>query len=87
MCSDPSLSSDGAVNNPQPDLSRLATLTGGLRLHEHLCLIYETQEEKFAAALPYLRAGLERGERCLYIADDNSAVDPVAFEKRKTKEP
>jgi signal transduction histidine kinase len=57
-----------------PDLASLANVSAGLALHEHLCLIYDTQEEKFAAALPYLRAGLEQGERCLYIADEDSAV-------------
>jgi hypothetical protein len=62
------------VSDAKPDLSRLSELAGGLGLHEHLCLIYETQEEQFAAALPFLRAGLERGERCLYIADANSGA-------------
>lgn len=55
-----------------PDLSRLAELAAGLGLHQHLCLIYDTPEEQFAAAVPYLRAGLDRNERCLYIADENS---------------
>jgi signal transduction histidine kinase len=61
------------VSAAEPDLSRLAELAGGLDLHEHRCLIYDTQEEQFAAALPFLRAGLERRERCLYIADENRA--------------
>jgi hypothetical protein len=58
----------------QTDFSRLAEVVGGLGLHEHLCLIYDTQEEQFAAALPYLRIGLERGEKCLYIVDENTAA-------------
>jgi signal transduction histidine kinase len=62
------------MTNAKRDLSRLSELAGGLRLHEHLCLVYETQEERFAAALPYLRAGLERRERCLYVADENGAA-------------
>ena len=62
------------MNETQPDLSRLAELAGGLGLHEHLCLLYATKEEQFAAAVPFLRAGLERGERCLYIADENGAA-------------
>jgi hypothetical protein len=53
------------VSEAQVDLSRLAELTAGLGLHQHLCLIYDSQEEQFAAALPYLRTGLERGEKCL----------------------
>src|SRR5438094_7038993 len=56
------------------DYSRLAEVVGGLGLHQHLCVIYDTQEEQFAAALPYLRNGLERGERCLYIVDENTAA-------------
>ncbi|MBI4315333.1 MAG: MEDS domain-containing protein [Chloroflexi bacterium] len=44
----------------------------GLAVHDHLCLIYETQAEQFAAIAPFVRLGLERGERCIYIADDNT---------------
>jgi signal transduction histidine kinase len=65
---------EGKMSDGNPDLLRLAELTGGLRLHEHLCLIYNTQEQHFAAALPYLKAGLQRRERCLYIADENDAA-------------
>jgi hypothetical protein len=50
------------VGDAKPDLSRLGELAAGLGLHQHLCFIYETQEEQFAAALPFLRSGLERGE-------------------------
>jgi len=46
-----------------------------LRPHDHLCLIYETQEEQFAAAVPFLRMGLERGEKCVYIADDHTCAE------------
>jgi PAS domain S-box-containing protein len=44
--------------------------------HTHLALIYETQAELFASAVPFLQAGLERGEQCLYIADEttNAAI-------------
>jgi PAS domain S-box-containing protein len=46
-----------------------------LRPHDHLCLIYETQEEQFAAAVPFLCMGLERGEKCVYIADDHTCAE------------
>jgi signal transduction histidine kinase len=62
------------VSEANPDLSRLAELAGAIGPHEHCCLIYETEEEKLAAALPYLRAGLIRGEKCLYVADEDSRV-------------
>jgi hypothetical protein len=66
--------SGGKVSDAKPDFSRLSELASGVGLHEHYCVIYETEEEKFAAAVPYLKAGLKRGERCLYVADENSRV-------------
>lgn len=47
-----------------------------LKPHDHLCSIYKTEEEQFAVAIPFIRIGLERGEKCIYIADDHN-VDPV----------
>ncbi|QLG62456.1 MEDS domain-containing protein [Halorarum salinum] len=43
--------------------------------NDHLALIYESREEQFASAIPFIRQGLERGERCLYVADDNPRED------------
>ena len=43
-----------------------------LRLGDHAALFYGTRAEQFACVIPYIQAGLERNERCLYIADDNS---------------
>jgi signal transduction histidine kinase len=40
--------------------------------HDHLCSIYETEEEHFAVAIPFIRIGLDRGEKCIYIADDGT---------------
>ena len=40
--------------------------------NDHLASIYDTQDEQFSAAIPFVEQGLERGERCLYIADENS---------------
>jgi len=47
-------------------------------VHDHLCLIYQTQAEQFAAIIPYMRIGLQRGEKCIYIADDNTAATVIA---------
>ena len=38
----------------------------------HLCSIYEGPEEHFAVAVPFIRIGLDRGEKCIYIADDGT---------------
>ncbi|QLG27117.1 MEDS domain-containing protein [Halorarum halophilum] len=43
--------------------------------NDHFALVYENREEQFASAIPFIRQGLERGERCLYVADDNSRED------------
>ena len=66
------------MSNAQADFSRLAEVVGRLGFHEHLCLIYDTQEEQFAAALLYLTTGLQRGEKCLYIADENTGAAVLA---------
>jgi signal transduction histidine kinase/ActR/RegA family two-component response regulator len=42
---------------------------------EHLCLVYENGAEQLAAAVPFLRAGLAQGERCVYIADERTTED------------
>ena len=42
-----------------------------LKPHDHLCLIYENQEEQFNVAIPFIKMGLERHEKCIYIVDDN----------------
>ncbi|MFC7133357.1 MULTISPECIES: MEDS domain-containing protein [Salinibaculum] len=39
---------------------------------DHFALVYENQKEQLQALVPFLRHGLERGDRCLYIVDDLS---------------
>ncbi|WP_435178127.1 MEDS domain-containing protein [Halorussus sp. AFM4] len=46
--------------------------------NDHLASIHDSAEEQFAAVAPFVRQGLERGERCLYIADDNSREEVLA---------
>jgi hypothetical protein len=52
---------------PTSSLTAALERTGA---HDHLCSIYDRPEERFAVAVPYLRFGLERGDRCLYIANE-----------------
>ncbi|WP_436347787.1 MEDS domain-containing protein [Natronorubrum sp. FCH18a] len=42
---------------------------------DHFALLYENRDDQFASAIPFISQGLERGERCLYVADDNSRAD------------
>jgi PAS domain S-box-containing protein len=48
----------------------LASALERVVLHDHLCSIYQTDAERIAVALPFLRIGLERGEKCVYVGDE-----------------
>ena len=50
----------------------LLTALERLAPHDHLCSIYESSEEHLAVAVPFIRLGLDRGEKCIYIADDGT---------------
>jgi hypothetical protein len=39
---------------------------------DHYCLVYETPEQRWAAILPFITAGLERNGVCAYITDGPS---------------
>nr|WP_222919729.1 MEDS domain-containing protein [Natrinema sp. SYSU A 869] len=40
--------------------------------NDHFAHIYEDHAEQFETVVPFIREGLERGERCIYVADDNT---------------
>ncbi len=40
------------------------------RQGRHICALYQRPEEQLAIATAYIRAGLESGERCLYICGE-----------------
>lgn len=39
---------------------------------DHVCTLYSSREEQFEAAVEYIRGGLSRGERCLYVCCEHS---------------
>jgi signal transduction histidine kinase len=43
--------------------------------HDHFCSIYESPQEHYAVAIPFIRIGLDHGEKCIYIADDGTVGD------------
>ena len=45
-----------------------------LHPHDHLCLIYESEEEWSKAIIPFIGIGLSRGEKCLYLTDVHQAA-------------
>jgi PAS domain S-box-containing protein len=46
---------------------------------DHLCCIYETEDEHRAVFTPYLRRGLECGEKVLYIVDAHTAETILGY--------
>lgn len=46
----------------------------GFRQGEHICSLYDTEEEQLAAAAAYLADGIRCGERALYIGAHRDAV-------------
>ena len=42
---------------------------------DHVCGLYSTPEEQLTAAIEYIRAGLDRGERCLYVCCEHALND------------
>jgi signal transduction histidine kinase len=47
-----------------------------LKAGDHLCLVYDHDPaEQMPALLPYMAQGLRRGERCVYVADDQAVGD------------
>ena len=48
----------------------LLTALEQLGPHDHQSLIYESPADRFAVAIPFIRIGLDRGDKCIYIADD-----------------
>jgi signal transduction histidine kinase len=61
--------------NLSPDKTPLIESLEQLGPHDHFCSIYENPEEHYAVAIPFMRMGLDRGEKCIYIADDGTLGD------------
>ena len=51
----------------------VASTIRNLSLGDHLCCLYETEDEHRAILTPFIRSGLERGEKVLYIVDARTA--------------
>ncbi len=54
----------------------------GVKLGDHLCAVYERRDEQLAMVAPFVRSGLERGERCLYILGESTKDTLVASLRR-----
>ena len=51
-----------------------------LKQGDHLCLIYDNDPaEQLPALLPFISQGLQAGEQCVYVADDNTLDELSAY--------
>jgi PAS domain-containing protein len=57
----------------KPEGVSLTRMLETLKPHDHLCLIYESQEEWRAAVVPFISIGLKHGEKCIYVVDTSTA--------------
>jgi two-component system, chemotaxis family, sensor kinase Cph1 len=57
---------------PEAQSTPLITALEQIGPHDHLCSIYESQEEHLSVTNPFIRIGLDRGEKCIYVADDGT---------------
>jgi len=60
-----------------------AARLSGIKPGDHLCCIYQTEEEHRALLTPYLSQGLERGEKILYIVDAHTAGEVLGYLRAK----
>ncbi|WP_254762132.1 sensor histidine kinase [Natrinema marinum] len=47
----------------------------GADANEHIALFYDSPDERIAATVPFVRQGIERGERVMYVIDEQSEAD------------
>ena len=52
-----------------------------LRPGDHAALFYRNRAERFEVVVPFIQLGLERNERCLYVADENSVKPALLFHR------
>ena len=50
----------------------------GFRSCEHLALFYRSESERFATVRPFIRQGIARGERIMYVIDELTPADILA---------
>jgi hypothetical protein len=46
-----------------------------IELGDHVAFFYRTKAEQLEAVIPFIAIGLERNERCMYIAEENTPAE------------
>ncbi|MHB8629572.1 MAG: MEDS domain-containing protein [Aggregatilineales bacterium] len=79
----------------QADNVRLAGAT--LHQHRHVCAFFHSQDEEYKVMLPFIKEGIEQGEKAFHIVDPGLqqahlqrlkqvGLDPAELERRKQLE-
>lgn len=61
------------THNPkrQTQIIRNKNLDETIKIHDHICLIYEKEEEWEQIIIPFIIDGLKNNEKCIYITDQH----------------
>jgi PAS domain S-box-containing protein len=62
-----------STNANEQKIRKLTQALKSLKPHDHLCLIYESHEEWRDAVISFIKIGLKKGEKCVYIVDAHTA--------------
>ncbi|MDI3483811.1 MAG: two-component system, sensor histidine kinase PdtaS [Methanobacteriaceae archaeon] len=54
-------------------LNDAKSLIKDMKVHEHICLIYEDEKEWESTIIPFLVEGFKRDEKCIYITDRHNS--------------
>lgn len=77
---------DSAPAQPLPSFLNKWTLTNEQVArcgnHDHFAIIYDNPDDQLDFIVPFLRLGLERGEKSVFIYDDNTAETVIAAMER-----
>jgi len=46
-------------------------------VHDHICMVYQTRDEQLSSLVPFIKAGLEHGEKCIYLGTENTVPSLV----------
>ena len=62
--------------------NQLGHVAEELGLGDHVAFFFKTNEERLAFVIPYIVAGINNLERCVYIADENTVPEILAEFKK-----
>jgi two-component system, chemotaxis family, sensor kinase Cph1 len=53
----------------------MCRMANGVKQGDHICALFQTEEEQLSIAAGYVADGLRRGERCLYVTESAAGLE------------